>query len=325
MFTIIICTYNGGNRIERVVNCIVNQTMFDSLVQKVLIVDNCSTDSTSEVIKELTEENSKIIYLYEPEPGLSNARLCGIKNVDTTWIVFLDDDNFIDQNWLCGVAEYIKTHDGAGAFNGRVIPRFKEALTDEQYVLLKAAYCGLACTCYSETQDISIGEYKRMPFGAGLVILREPLENLARNGWLASQGRKQDKIISGEDTEMVEWVKESGFRCGFCETVSLYHEINIRRLELGYLRKLYMSFGESYYRIISKKKFYILRRMKWGMIEGFHFVRAFILNLKQKRKKTEDFYRNELRRARAKGYLLALMKEFIFLSKLRRKTNRSAL
>ena len=78
---------------------------------------------------------------------------------------------------------------------------------------------------------------------------------------------------------MVEWVKESGFRCGFCETVSLYHEINIRRLELGYLRKLYMSFGESYYRIISKKKFYILRRMKWGMIEGFHFVRAFILNL----------------------------------------------
>ena len=108
MFTIIICTYNGGTRIERVVDCIINQECFDALVKNLLIVDNCSTDCTADIVTRLKNKNTKITYLYESHPGLSNARLCGINKADTPWVIFLDDDNFINEKWLCGVAEYIK-------------------------------------------------------------------------------------------------------------------------------------------------------------------------------------------------------------------------
>lgn len=305
MFTIIICTYNGGRRIERVVDCIVKQEGFDILVKEVLIVDNCSTDYTAKVIKQLMEKNNRIKYLYEPQPGLSNARLCGINKANTPWIIFLDDDNFINEKWLCGITEYITMHKDMGAFNGRVIPRCTEILTDEQNYLLKVAYAGLACTCYSDEQNISIEEYEWMPFGAGLVILREPLVDLARNGWLKSVGRKQNNIISGEDTEMVEWVKKMGFQWGFCEKVSMYHEIDITRLDIEYLKRLYNSFGESYYKILSQKNFYVLRHIKWGMIEGFHFVRAYILNMIGKKEMVEEFYRNELEMSRVRGFFHA--------------------
>lgn len=319
MFTIIICTYNGGLRIERVVECILNQEHFDALVQKVLIVDNCSTDNTADIIECLVKKNNRITYLYEPKPGLSNARLCGVNKARTPWIVFLDDDNFINERWLSGIAEFIKMYKSVGAFNGRVIPRFTASLTDEQYRLLKVAYIGLACTCYSEIDDIAVDEKTWTPFGAGLVILREPLVNLAKNGWLKSEGRKQNEVISGEDTEMIEWIKKSGFHSGFCKDVSMYHEIDTMRLEIEYLKRLYKSFGEAYCKVISMRKLPVLRCTKWMLIEGVHFAKNYILNMLEREKDSERYYRNQLEMARGKGYFHAFINSFMFQNRHRRK------
>lgn len=308
MFSIIICTYNGGSRLSKVLDSILEQNDFDEYVDKLIIVDNCSTDDTKNIVESYQASNNKIFYLYEKKPGLSNARLCGVNYCSSEWIIFLDDDNFIKQNWIRGAFQYIKSKNNLGAFNGHVIPRFNNDLTKEQSILIKVSYLGLACSTYSEDSMSKIEESKWAPFGAGLVIRTQPLKELASVGWLKSEGRKLDQIISGEDSEMTAWIKKKGLAWGFCNYIFLYHEIGEHRLNIIYLEKLYYSFGVANYIAISKKKHFILRRIKWGIIEGLRYLRGKLINVILKRK-NGLYFRNRLYISRAKGYFCCLINE----------------
>lgn len=316
MFTIIICTYNGEKRLTRGLTAICSCNKIDQLVSSVIVVDNASTDGTKNVINSFIKKSTykNIKYIYEEKPGLSNARLTGILNCNTQWVIFLDDDNIITYDWVEKAYEYIRLKEGLGAFNGQVIPSFDEPLSSELKMVLKASYSGLACTCTGINEMININENQWKPFGAGLVVLRQPLLNLAKQGWLKCKGRKGQSLSSGEDTEIVEWIKKQGLNWGFCNDMMLFHEISLRRLDIEYLKKLYESFGMSNYISISKKHFYILRRMKWLFIELYSFVRAtvkitFIYN---KKMKDEDYYKCILAKARFNGYKKCLIHDHVF-------------
>lgn len=317
MFSVIICTYNGGERLRRVMDAILAQNSFEQDVEELIIVDNHSNDNTKDIVREYTKKNTRIIYLYEENPGLSNARLCGVKYSSSKWIVFLDDDNFIQPNWLSFASLYIRSRSNVGAFNGHVIPKFEKELSEEQKKLIKASYLGLACSTYSESVIPLINENRWSPFGAGLVVRAQPLKKLADIGWLRSEGRKLDQIISGEDTEMTVWVKRQGYEWGFCNDMHLYHEIGQHRLEIDYLEKLYYSFGVANYAAISQKKLYMLRRIKWLYIEGIELIKALFENGRML-EKNEKYYKNKLAISRAKGYFNCL-KEDKFIKNRRRK------
>ena len=301
MFSIIICTYNGSSRIERVLDCILQQCDFDKYVDELIVVDNCSTDDTKNIINRYLKNYNKVVYLYEKLPGLSNARLCGVNYCSSEWIIFLDDDNFIQPNWIKNAFMYICATENIGAFNGNVVPKFDKTLTYKHKKIIEACYLGLACSAYSEESITTVDEKSWAPFGAGLVIRTQPLKQLAKLGWLKSEGRKLNQIISGEDSEMAAWVKEKGFKWGFCNDILLYHEIGEKRLDLNYLNKLYFSFAVANYFAISNKKYGFLRKIKWSFIEATRYVKAKSENFILK-KKGKNYYKNLLSVSRSKGY-----------------------
>ena len=79
--SIVICCYNSENRLPKVLEHLEQQVMSESIAWEVLVVDNASKDRTAEVAdKSWNREDVSIRVVYEPKPGLSNARLCGIAN-----------------------------------------------------------------------------------------------------------------------------------------------------------------------------------------------------------------------------------------------------
>ena len=308
MFSVIICTYNGGERLSRVLDSILNQNDFNKCVEELIIVDNHSTDETSSIVKKYKSINDSIVYLFEEHPGLSNARLCGVNYCSSEWIIFLDDDNFIQQNWIRKANQYVKSKNNIGAFNGHVIPKFNKELSAEKKELVKASFLGLACSTYSEYKIPVIDENRWIPFGAGLVVLTKPLKKFAAAGWMKSEGRKLNQIISGEDTEMTAWVKNQGYDWGFCNDMILYHEIGEHRLEIDYLEKLYYSFGVANYVAISQKSHYIMRRIKWLFIEEGQLIKGIVKKCTIK-ENNEQYFKNRLRISRARGYFDCLKKD----------------
>jgi glycosyltransferase involved in cell wall biosynthesis len=95
----IIPTYNRAHLIGRAIQSVLNQTYQNF---EIIVVDDCSTDNTWEVIKEFIESEKRIQYFKHNEnKGGSAARNTGIKMAKGDYIAFLDSDD----EWLPGKLE----------------------------------------------------------------------------------------------------------------------------------------------------------------------------------------------------------------------------
>ncbi|MGE1101265.1 glycosyltransferase [Peribacillus simplex] len=254
LFTLIIFAYNAQDRIREVIESVLKQEYLDSYVEDILIIDNNSLDDTAEIIKFYQQKHKLIRYIFEGKQGLSNARLTGIKNTSTPWVVFIDDDNILETNWISEAYKFITKNQDVGAFNGSVIPEFTEKLTDLEKDRLEIALESLACTHLSR-ESINFENYNHpydLPFGAGLVIKKSPLDNLINAGWLSLEGRKGDSLSSGEDSEMCLFIKNEGYSYGYNPKMIINHKISKKRLEESYLKRLAGGISNSCYELYEK-------------------------------------------------------------------------
>ena len=84
--SVIICTYNRDQHIERALQSLVNQD-FDKSAYEIIVVDNNSTDHTPEIIRRFKEKHPQyhIVLTKESRQGLSYARNKGIELAKGTY------------------------------------------------------------------------------------------------------------------------------------------------------------------------------------------------------------------------------------------------
>ena len=85
--SVIIPTYNRCDLLKRAINSVTKQTITP---KEIIIVDNCSTDQTYQMVSSLFPE---INYFIEKKRGVSAARNKGILESKSKWIAFLDSDD----------------------------------------------------------------------------------------------------------------------------------------------------------------------------------------------------------------------------------------
>lgn len=106
--SVIIPTYKGEDYIRTLLDSLVNQTLNPNLFEAILIV-NGEKDSTPDIIKEYQEKYPKInLILTYSDAGVSNARNHGIEISTREYTVFVDDDDFISENYLETLYKYAK-------------------------------------------------------------------------------------------------------------------------------------------------------------------------------------------------------------------------
>jgi len=86
----VIPVHNRPHLVTRAVASVLAQT---KKIDEIIIVDDGSTDSTAETLKQL---GSQIIYIRQDNKGVSAARNAGIKRAQSEWIALLDSDD----EWL---------------------------------------------------------------------------------------------------------------------------------------------------------------------------------------------------------------------------------
>jgi len=88
--SVVIPAYNAAATVVRAIDSVLAQTRRPD---EIIIVDDGSTDDTSERIK---KHGSQICYIYQENAGPSVARNKGIEAANSEWIAFLDADD----EWL---------------------------------------------------------------------------------------------------------------------------------------------------------------------------------------------------------------------------------
>ncbi len=90
--SVIIPTYNRAKYLPRALESVLTQTHKDL---ELIIVDDASSDSTTEYLKSITDPRFSVIK-HNNNLGVSAARNTGIKAAKNKWIAFLDSDD----EWL---------------------------------------------------------------------------------------------------------------------------------------------------------------------------------------------------------------------------------
>ena len=91
LVSIIMPNYNCGGFVSETVNSVLAQTYTD---WELLIVDDCSTDNSVEVIKSLSESDDRIkLFISERNGGAAAARNRALREAKGKWIAFLDSDD----------------------------------------------------------------------------------------------------------------------------------------------------------------------------------------------------------------------------------------
>lgn len=93
----IIPVFNGEKYIDECIKSILNQDRIDLFDTEIIVVNDGSTDNTSEILKNYS---NKIIAINQQNHGVSYSRNKGIEVSSGDYIVFLDSDDYLLKNFF---------------------------------------------------------------------------------------------------------------------------------------------------------------------------------------------------------------------------------
>jgi glycosyltransferase involved in cell wall biosynthesis len=109
--SIIVTCYNLAQYLDEALHSIYNQTCTN---WECTIVDDGSTDNTSEIARQWEEKDHRFLYLYKENGGVSSARNLGIEKAKYDYILTLDADDKYEKTFLEKAIKVLLANDELG-------------------------------------------------------------------------------------------------------------------------------------------------------------------------------------------------------------------
>ncbi|HEU4496896.1 MAG TPA: glycosyltransferase [Flavobacterium sp.] len=237
-FSIIVCCYNSSKLIESTLKYI-SRLVFDANAYpfEIIIVDNNSNDDTVSKADHVWRKiNSQIPFkiVRESKQGLSFARNRGVSESKGTYIVFCDDDNWLQPGYLKEAYHILKSDAMIGMLGGVGEPESDAALPDwfDSHSLAYAVG-------KQHKADADISKIKGYVYGAGCIIKKSLILELSRIGFknVLTDRLKRNSITGGGDNELGYAVVILGYKVFYSENLKFKHFISKNRLTRKYLTK----------------------------------------------------------------------------------------
>ena len=97
MVSIIVPVYNGEKYLARCIESLVSQTYKDI---EVIIIDDGSKDDSAKIAQDYAEKDQRITLLTKENSGVSDARNIGMDKAKGEYIVFVDCDDYADEEYV---------------------------------------------------------------------------------------------------------------------------------------------------------------------------------------------------------------------------------
>lgn len=102
--SIIVPVYNTEKYLDRCLSSILNQKLYEI---EIIIINDCSTDKSLKIIKKYMNLDKRIILIDKKKnEGLSEARNSGIKIAKGKYILHIDSDDWIEEEYFKDMYDY---------------------------------------------------------------------------------------------------------------------------------------------------------------------------------------------------------------------------
>lgn len=235
--SVIICTHNPReDYLSRALGALENQAI--SLQDwELLVIDNASEPPLDGQLDLSWHPSARIIL--EQQLGLTAARLRGIKESSGDVLLFVDDDNVLDKDYLSKLASLMQENPTLGCIGaGRIIPEFEEAPAPdlEPYIDMLALRCIDTARWSNDPNDSCV------PWGAGLVTRREVARAYAsaasRSMLRMALDRRGSELNSCGDNDFSWTACAMGLGKGVFPGLKVLHLIDRKRVQRDYLLRI---------------------------------------------------------------------------------------
>ena len=238
----IVVAYNEEKNIANCMSSILNQRELKNSDFKIIVVNDGSMDKTADIVIDLSN-NNKAIQLIDLKKNMGRgfARHAGIEKANGDYIVFIDADITIPENWLVKVRKNLEQYDAVG---GIAIPD-----GDVTYICQKFNL-----------------KPKPIPHTTGITG-----SNVIYKGEILKKIKINPEIRDGEDTDLNWRLKEAGYKSKLLEDLIVTHRENISFKKS--LKRIF-SFG-----IGATKLFTMHKRVRLTDLIFFFFLLLLIINI----------------------------------------------
>lgn len=236
--SIVVCCYNSRFRLEPTLTHLARLKREEILVE-VILVDNQSTDDTAQFGQKVWAELGQpfpMILVTEQKQGLSFARQAGVSNSSFDLIVFCDDDNWLDANYLMEAKTIMDSKVNVAALGGYGIAAAEMELPD-WFETYKGGYA-----ISDDSVKSGILPEETYLTGAGLVFRKALYLKSFENLPSLLTDRAGSQLSSGGDTEICLRFRLMGYDLWFDKRLKFQHFVPKERLTEAYRDRLFDGF-----------------------------------------------------------------------------------
>ncbi|MGM0753098.1 MAG: glycosyltransferase family 2 protein [Bacillota bacterium] len=131
LVSIIVPAYNVEKYIEKCLSSILEQTYSNI---EVIVVNDGSTDKTGQLIDNVSQQDSRVRVLHKKNAGVSAARNSGIDISTGEYLVFVDGDDYIAQDYVEYMLSLIENTGSEFCLSKRCFTKSGEKQTESEYI-----------------------------------------------------------------------------------------------------------------------------------------------------------------------------------------------
>jgi len=236
--SIVLCTHNRDGYLPSAIASILHQgeTRWS---YELLLVDNCSTDTTADIGKRLSKRGL-LRYVHAPQLGLCHARNDGWRAARGEIVAYFDDDAIAEPGWLDAIADAFSQQPMPGVVGGKVIPMWE---ADRPAWLSDGISLSLTIIDWSPVaKDIPDVRVEWL-VGANMAMPRQVIEEVG--GFDARLDRIGTNMLSGGDVYIQKQIIERGYRCHYRPDMAIRHLAAKARLNQPWFERRYYWQGIS--------------------------------------------------------------------------------
>jgi hypothetical protein len=204
---------------------------------ELLLVDNASRTPLASTYDISWHPNGR--HLVENKLGLSFARQHAIRQASSDLILFLDDDNIADPNFIAEAVKIKREWPLLGVWgSGAIIPEFEVPPIDR----VKPLVSYLALREVASAEWANFPGTSATPWGAGLCVRSDVAAaylQLCAEPSIQITGRRGGDLLSGEDVEICYVSCKMGFGMGIFPKLRITHLIPKERVAEEYLIRVF--------------------------------------------------------------------------------------
>ena len=247
---ICICAHNPPLDVfERVMKSIFNQQVTDGNTFSVLVVDNLSNPPISEsIFKKTNGSKIRTKLIQEPSPGLARARAKAAKSTSAEWILFVDQDNELNSDYVSNGLAIISDHPALGCFGGRLL--LPDSIHPPAWTKPFLPHLGIKDFGGERIERLSEEWGPWEPPGAGAFVHRDVLQEYLRRSTASENffrlGRIAGQLLSCDDSIIMRGAASVGRTNAYEPSLVLWHHLAPHRFRFRYLIRLMYGYGMSH-------------------------------------------------------------------------------